>query len=1055
MPALDFSDQAVAEEPLDFSKQAEPALDFSSQAVSEEATIAPVQEPATSADFSPESDYTPPNFQSLKEFFTAHPNIPKPDTSGVKPGVFNPVEKAAVGLIRSGIGAVESIATPLTAGLAAVSAIPAVGKPLAIAAGAGFGAATTISGAQQFYEAVQKGDVQGAAEAAGNVIFGTTLVALGGKEAAKGEVPVVATKLAPVTAQAFKETTGATETFSEPPPVPTLEKAVSAPLTSAVAQAITKPEVVEPAKLDFSAQAEIPKASVAEAIPTPEQSDALGISPTAHPAIRAIADIFNPEGVGKAIGAVKDFFGGLAGRSMPKITRANRELGELGVRWASSRIAAKPLADVFATEALSDSGIDPKKLGTALTEDNLRSVRRGFEEAGDEASAAGVHSVIGSRGSPFATEADYQAFLADPATQAAIERYKQLWDAQVEPMYKKAMMIDPDEVLPSRGEQTGARVNLMAIREGEPTAAADIVQGIGRGNLLGTLKRKSPFGVRAKGTGQSYNGNLFEMMNNTFGRQLEIANKNAFETRMVETGDAVIMKPGQHPILKDEATVSFPYVRQRLILPQGEGPTKVTSQNQSIYVRKSLAKEYSRASNTETRMTGGPITRAITGLANRSALAGFTDATVHTSNLATVLMTRPAIAGKWWQDTALSLGYRADLVPIAARAIKKAFSNNAKQIAELSEIGAMRQEYPKTSRFNPMGWLSDLIHIADRTTRLVMDDAFKELVKDLPVENTETNRREWVNQTGQYNKRLQGKWTAAARDSGLSPFITAGRTFTALGIRNITLNPGLKTSTLASAAALRANIAAKWIGTGVLAATLNYLLTRNKPGGGMQGRPGTPIGDIDSGKDDENGRPLVFPLTSLLGLGRGLRLTGVRGYVEAKRKGLPSRVAMDSAVRDIINSQASMIAGPPVRLAIQGASGYAPAVNVGRALPVVPPGQSQHLADLKGAIIEGNPILSSIHAANEPGGSLATGLQKQFPRFTLAPKQPPDMLAHYPEIVRKAQANDYIDDVIGRARKMAPEAKMKFLEEAVSRLEAQEDKAHAWREFKRRRVLRQ
>lgn len=1145
VPALDFTDQASESPPLDFSSQSkEDPPDFSSQARNEppdfssQALAEPPKRGAYFQESEPEPALTAdPN--SLSKFMAAKLiSIPKPDTTGVKEGTFNAVEKAAVGLTRSVLGGVESLFTPLTATVAAASAIPVVGKPLAIAAGAGFGAHTAITGAMQFSEAVQRGDVQGAAEAAGNMILGYGMTGLGLKQTLKGEVPVVTTKLAPVSAQEFSKTTGPTETF--PPSVdvyhgtsgeltgpPDVTKAgltsgiknepafwvtsdeasakgfaemtvmdrggaaavhkfqmdASNPLTvevsvkditgdfnklksDAIQKAIAQgndavifktPKTVadEIAVLDPSILKTAPKETVAETpIPTADEAQRLGISATAHPAIRAIADLFNPEGVSRAVGTVKDYFAGLAGKSMPKITRADAATGELGVRMAASRAAAEPLADVFVSEAIGDSGVDPKKLGTALTEDNLRSVAKGFEDAGEPDKAAAVHSVIGSRGSPFATEADYQAFLADPATQAAIERYKQLWDAQVEPMYKRAQDIDPDEELPSRGLQTGARVNLLAIMEGgEPTASGNIVQGIGRGNLLGTLKKKSPFGIQAKGTGQSYNGNITDMMRNTFGRQFEIANKNAFDKALVESGNAIIDKPGQHPILKDETTVAFPYKRQRVVVTSREPPPTVTSQNQSIYLRKSLASEYSRASGTETRFTGGPIGRAITGLINKSALAGFTDATVHISNLATVLMTRPAVAGKWWQDAGLAVAGRADLVPIAARSISKAFQNNAKQIAELTEIGAMRQTYPRGSNFNPMSWLGDFIHIADKTTRLVMDDAFKDLVKEGLVENTETNRREWVNQVGQYNKRLQGKWVAAARDTGLSPFITAGRTFTTLGIRNVTLQPGAKTTGLAASAALKANIAAKWIGLGTLAGTLNYLLTHKKEGGGMMGRPGTPIGDVDSGMDDENGRPLVFPLSGLLGLGRGLRVTGIRGYVEAKRKGLPSRVAMDAAIRDIVNSQASTIAGPPIKFAVEAASGYPPAVEVGRAVPPVLPEESQHLANLKGAIVEANPILSSIAASQEPGASVLTGLQKQFPRLSLAPKQPPEMLEHYPEIVHKARVNEYIDGVIHKARTIAPAERIKYLETALKDLN-QEDQAHAWQQFKRRRVLK-
>lgn len=170
-----------------------------------------------------EETYTPIKAEptSLAEFMTAQTtpliSLPKPDA----PPEAGVIEKVATGLVRSANTAIESITMPATAELVAASAIPVVGKPLAIATGAGIGAHTMQVGVQQFYDAVKRGDVQGAAEAAGNTFVGALLVGGGAKSLAKGEPPpVVATKLAPVTAEAFKETVGETETFAARPPIP-------------------------------------------------------------------------------------------------------------------------------------------------------------------------------------------------------------------------------------------------------------------------------------------------------------------------------------------------------------------------------------------------------------------------------------------------------------------------------------------------------------------------------------------------------------------------------------------------------------------------------------------------------------------------------------------------------------------------------------------------------------------------------------------------------------------------------------------------------------------
>src|SRR5207244_1516718 len=65
---------------------------------------------------------------------------------------------------------------------------------------------------------------------------------------------------------------------------------------------------------------------------------------------------------------------GFLGHTLPRITKANRQVGESGARYLSSRIAARPLAATFSSHVLQDTGVDPVKFGAALTEDNLTSI---------------------------------------------------------------------------------------------------------------------------------------------------------------------------------------------------------------------------------------------------------------------------------------------------------------------------------------------------------------------------------------------------------------------------------------------------------------------------------------------------------------------------------------------------------------------------------------------------------------------------------------------------------------------------------------------------------
>lgn len=754
----------------------------------------------------------------------------------------------------------------------------------------------------------------------------------------------------------------------------------------------------------------------------------LGIRPPIPPFLDKITDVLagisDHPSVSDFAKAFRGWIGGLAGKTFPKLTALNRELGELGARWISSRTAAKPSADLFSSKVLEGLDVDPLKFGAALHEDNLRSVRKGFEDAGNTDAAASVNTIIGGKGSPFKTETDYQNFLNDPKTRQAIDRHKALWEQIVDPQYKQAMSIDPDEVLPSRGLQTGARINLNPLQEGVP--AVDKVFTVGRGNLLGTLRKKSQFGQSAKGTGTGYGMNYLDIMRNTFGKQLEIANKNKFEDALVEKGFAKVEQPGQPIEINGREGEPYPYKRQTLILKNGQP----LSQSRSIYIDPRFKTEYEIAANVQKNPFSSKyrLVPDVISKLNQAALAGLTDATVHVSNLATALFTRSGTSGGLISDTLLSALGRADVPVSMVKALVKGFKNNDAQIKELSEIGAMRDQH-EAGRIPGLRQMSQLIQWADKTVRLSLDDAFQRMAKDGIVEDTETNRREFVNQVGQYNKRAQGVFTRFARDSGLAPFVTAGKTFNALGVRTALLDTGAKATSVPAAMALKGNQLAKWVGAAGLIATTNYLIT-----GKTTGRPGVPIGGIDTGKDDKNGRPLYIKASDILGIGRALRVTGARGAIEAKRGGLTNQDALDSATRDIINSATAPWQGPAIHFAATSA-GLPTAIGVGRPAPVAAPGESQRWSDIKHALIQASPAVASIVDRFKTGGSLMESMQRQLPRYLPQSGKSAEFMEKYPQIVHKAQASNFIDDVIKQARNLEPEARKALVEDAKSRLD--------------------
>lgn len=716
-----------------------------------------------------------------------------------------------------------------------------------------------------------------------------------------------------------------------------------------------------------------------------------------------------------------------ANYQFPAITQSNRAAGEVMSEYAASNIYAKWAAKPITTK-LNEMKVDLNKLGAALTEDNLRDPSVG--EAGAE-----KRTIIGAEGSPFKTEAEYQAYLKDADTQKALDILASDWLPESDAMYKAAMDITPDTELPSRGQQTGIRINLKAMSP-DDAFTDGVVRLPGQSTAeLRKFARKSPFGRKAKGTAAAYDINLERILENSYARQLEIANFKRAAKALVASGDAVIGTEMPQNI-KGEAVVALPYNRRgkTLIVREGEPTVFGKGGAENLYIRKSLADEFQNAMPSSPYTIPG-VSKVLQGT-NILALAGPLDNIIHFTNLAGALTTSPGTGGTAVREAIRTAGMGPGLLlNTMERWTTKAFTlgsaKNQAQLADLARIGALRNFENVGRTLNPLKLQNKLMQRMDHAARLVMDDAWSFLVRSGLKEDTTTGRRNFVNSLGNYNKRAQTKFTRFMRETGIAPFATAGKTFNAQAWRTMTgTSPG-KAASGKARAALGAMAAARWAGALGTVALIN-MLTTDEP----WGREGTPVGHIDTGKNHENGKPVTIPVLMLLGYDRALGVTGVKSAVQSTRNNQTPQEAMGAAGTSILTRSVSPYMGPAARLGAGLAFGSAPTSPQIRRARVAVPGQPQLLENAKYTLSDLAQVSDFFGGSKSPSILMQTGI-------------PERRAEQMPEMIRYAQTAAYVDDSIKHARNLPEKERWKAVQKDIEKLQPTEQ-AIAWNIMRRK-----
>jgi hypothetical protein len=571
-----------------------------------------------------------------------------------------------------------------------------------------------------------------------------------------------------------------------------------------------------------------------------------------------------------------------------------------------------------------------------------------------------VTTAIGADWSPLKTEADLQAVLAEPGYQQALQKWPE-FAQKLDENFRRAQGLEDDDPIDSITQTPGMALNLKALKEGDTFSDGTPVQGSSRGRLQNLPARKYVFAQEAGLDGKVYDPDIGAMMENSLARGEYVAAKAEALRTMVGKELAQWGRPGQ----KVEGSTEIPFVYPP------KGTQSAAAGETSLYVKDAAYGEVRQALQVDQPVSPLPGTQLLT----KSSLASTVEVAFHLKNQLTMLM-KPYML--------------RNIIP-AALDYFRGKPEFMKDALELARIGSLKpagfeaqQGSILGSKYNPLTWAGKVLDMTSDVMRVTAGRAFDQMAanrgifSDQPlVKGTEQNKRDFVNQLGQYNRAGQQKLLVLLRDLGLGPFATAGSNYYMQGLRSLAMDPGVKAGSAANQLQLRAEMVAKTVGVLASVGTANYLMWGN-----MFGDDKVPLGAIKVGQN-QSGRVAYFDLTSLIGLTRGARETGLLALAQGARAGKKPSEIGDKAVDDVVHSLMHPAFGPPAQFAYtaftgRNSMGYPVAEQVSkattpqgiaqaRALGKPLPGTSQAWLNLVAALKNANPVVGTVGGYNRPG----------------------------------------------------------------------------------------
>ena len=499
-----------------------------------------------------------------------------------------------------------------------------------------------------------------------------------------------------------------------------------------------------------------------------------------------------------------------------------------------------------------------------------------------------------------------------------IQRWKDIVQPAMDELYKK---VNNTDTVPEteRGRVFGSRVNLLAKHEamkymefeGEPDGPVQPMMGVNYRNpdiKRDMLAKKAAFN-------SEYSNDVEAILKNSFGQRMNEASKMDFYNDMLEKG--IAKWPINGETIKE--IDGKPVRRMEVEWPVKDEKTgRVRYENKSMYVRADLYNEIAQILDIGVKNEANPILKNVTKL----QIIGVADATAHLKNLLSVVTN--------------SLGRDSNLKDIISkipllgsanaigeiRSVMKEIQSDSpkirKELSDLARTSGMRPHYEQTGISALIPSAHNLLHRVDVASRIIMSRRYKNLVKNFGADPSPEAKIDFINQIGEYNRRLMSRHEAALRDVGISPFIVAGRAMNRMARRLITMSPGFKTTEG------KAHLEAMAIqASGLVMATLLPALINLTTTGNMFGRAGTPIGAIDFGPnfDTSDGKKRTFDLFQLVGIRRGLRQLGLNAAFEGIKNGSSLEEIQKNAFNDMFTTSMHPFIGPGVGLGYETLTG--------------------------------------------------------------------------------------------------------------------------------------
>jgi hypothetical protein len=335
---------------------------------------------------------------------------------------------------------------------------------------------------------------------------------------------------------------------------------------------------------------------------------------------------------------------------------------------------------------------------------------------------------------------------------------------------------------------------------------------------------------------------------------------------------------------------------------------KTVMRDKWLLVQEDLVSEIEQVLNIYGNQSSGKFLKAITAV----QVLGFADALNHTKGIlgkVSSTLGRDSRTKDWISK--IPLVGSANAILEIRQMVKRMYSQDPKikkTIGEISKNIGLRPNYEATGVLRHFS-MHHLLHDWDTAARLILAERYENLVKQLRLDPSPEGKINFVNSVGEYNNRLQPRWIASLRNTGISPFLIGGTSMMRISVQMALGQKGFKAKSMQAAFEAHAMQVSSLVACSLIPALINLGTT-----GSMGGRSGTPIGAIDFGPsfDTEEGKRRVFDLMQVIGLRRGYRALGLNAAIGGMKDGLTSDEAFKNVANDVLTSNLHPFIGPGI-----------------------------------------------------------------------------------------------------------------------------------------------